>query len=81
MSPDPVIDDESEAVEAPVDLAEPLETEDIETAALLKPRTPTDADELPSYLRSSEPPLFGGQTVADDLARRGGGSPRRRRPG
>ncbi|MGD9514144.1 hypothetical protein [Mycolicibacterium sp.] len=30
-----------------------------------------DVDELPSYLRSTEEPLFGGQTVADDLARRG----------
>ena len=72
MSPDPVIDDEGEAVEAPVELAESLETEDIETVARLKPRTP-DADEPPSYLRSSEYPLFGGQTVADDLARRGAG--------
>lgn len=35
-----------------------------------------DADEtgLPSYLRSSSEPLFGGQTVADDLARRAGSS-------
>ena len=31
-----------------------------------------DEDELPSYLRSTEDPLFGGQTVADDLARRRG---------
>ncbi len=30
-----------------------------------------DGDGLPSYLRSSPEPLFGGQTVADDLARRG----------
>lgn len=28
-------------------------------------------DELPSYLRSTQGTLFGGQTVADDLARRG----------
>ncbi|VEG51582.1 conserved transmembrane protein [Mycolicibacterium aurum] len=33
--------------------------------------TDDDRDELPSYLRSTEEPLFGGQTVADDLARRG----------
>ena len=35
-----------------------------------------DADDsgLPSYLRSSSEPLFGGQTVADDLARRAGSS-------
>ncbi|MGE0217426.1 hypothetical protein [Mycolicibacterium sp.] len=30
-----------------------------------------DRDELPSYLRSTQEPLFGGQTIADDLARRG----------
>ena len=33
-----------------------------------------DDDELPSYLRSSAGPLFGGGTVADDLARRGNGA-------
>jgi F0F1-type ATP synthase assembly protein I len=33
-----------------------------------------DDDELPSYLRSSAGPLFGGGTVADDLARRGTGT-------
>jgi len=32
-----------------------------------------EAAELHSYLRASEGPLFGGQTVADDLARRGVG--------
>ncbi|MBB2989452.1 hypothetical protein FHR72_000915 [Mycolicibacterium iranicum] len=31
-----------------------------------------DRDELPSYLRSTEDALFGGQSVADDLARRRG---------
>lgn len=30
-----------------------------------------DRDELPSYLRSSEEPLFGGQSVADDALRGG----------
>ena len=35
------------------------------------PATEDDADELPSYLRSSGGTLFGGETVADDLARRG----------
>lgn len=34
----------------------------------------SDDDELPSYLRSTAGPLFGGQTVADDLARRGEGT-------
>ena len=75
MSPDPVIDDEGEAVEAPVELAESLETEDIETVTAAEAAGTDDADELPSYLRSSESPLFGGQTVADDLARRGAGLP------
>ncbi len=75
MSPDPVIDDEGEAVEAPVKLAESLETEDIETVTAAEAAGTDDADELPSYLRSSESPLFGGQTVADDLARRGAGLP------
>ncbi|MHA0285427.1 hypothetical protein ACXYX3_03135 [Mycobacterium sp. C3-094] len=32
----------------------------------------TDDDELPSYLRSTQDPLFGGETVADDVARRSG---------
>ncbi len=40
--------------------------------------TADDTDEeLPSYLRSTQDPLFGGQTVADDLARgHGRASPR-----
>jgi hypothetical protein len=40
-------------------------------AAATKPETVDDADELPSYLRSSGGTLFGGETIADDLARRG----------
>ena len=51
-----------------VDLAEPLETERLDTTAAADTE---DAHELPSYLRSSETPLFGGQTIADDMARRG----------
>jgi hypothetical protein len=66
MSPDPVVDDVD--VDADVDLIEPSEIEDVDTAAALET---DDRDELPSYLRSSQGPLFGGQTVADDLARRG----------
>ena len=62
MSPDPVDDDEGLAlVEAPE-----IEDEDTEAAVGEK-----DNDQLPSYLRSTAGPLFGGQTVADDLARRG----------
>jgi hypothetical protein len=70
MSPDPVdIDDEDavDAVAADLGLTRPA-------LAVTKPDTDDDADELPSYLRSSGQTLFGGETVADDLARRG--SPR-----
>lgn len=61
MSPDPLDwaqsrDDEDEAADAAVDLAEPDDD---------------GKDARPSYLRSSGGTLFGGQTVADDLARRG----------
>jgi hypothetical protein len=61
MSPDPVDDDYDLA---PAEDPE-IEDEDIE-AALEK-----DKEALPSYLRSTAGTLFGGQTVADDLARRG----------
>jgi hypothetical protein len=66
MSPDPVIDDAD--VDADVDMIEPPEIEDVDTAAAVDS---DGRDELPSYLRSSQGTLFGGQTVADDLARRG----------
>jgi hypothetical protein len=63
MSPDPVDEDE-------VDLAsaEEPEIEDEDTGAAVADK---GKDEPPSYLRSSAGTLFGGQTVADDLARRG----------
>ncbi len=61
MSPDPVDDDEDLA------LVEPREIEDEDTEAAVEEKA---KDELPSYLRSTAGPLFGGQTVADDLARR-----------
>ncbi len=62
MSPDPVDEDEELAVVEPPE----IEDEDAEAAVGEK-----DKDPLPSYLRSTAGPLFGGQTVADDLARRG----------
>jgi hypothetical protein len=62
MSPDPVDYDEDLA------LVEPQEIEDEDTEAAVGEK---DNDRLPSYLRSTAGPLFGGQTVADDLARRG----------
>jgi hypothetical protein len=67
MSPDP-LDDEDELVDSSVDVGEPTEIEDDDTEAALDAQ---DRDKRPSYLRSSQGPLFGGQTVADDLARRG----------
>ncbi|MEW5809447.1 MAG: hypothetical protein AB1925_08330 [Actinomycetota bacterium] len=81
MSPDPVdadvsvqLDDvEEQATEEPEDEspsaadAESEDTEDAEDTA----EADID-DELPSYLRSTQDPLFGGETVADDVARRGG---------
>ena len=66
MSPDTVDIDDDDAIEAvAADLTKPA------MAAATKPETVDDADELPSYLRSSGGTLFGGETVADDLARRG----------
>jgi hypothetical protein len=69
MSPDPVeedVDDE-DLIDSSVDLVKPLGHDDV-TAVI---ETEDDDDEVPSYLRSTQGPLFGGQTVADDIARRG----------
>jgi hypothetical protein len=65
MSPDPLDDDEALGSSVDVDHRE---TEDVDAAGA--PDT-ADRDPLPSYLRSTAGPLFGGQTVADDMARRG----------
>jgi hypothetical protein len=66
MSPDPVDDDEDLAV------VEPPEIEDEDTEASFDDKVEEKTrDEPPSYLRSTAGPLFGGQTVADDMARRG----------
>jgi hypothetical protein len=73
MSPDPVgEDDDDDLIDSPVDLVEPLEHHDADATAVLETE---DDDEVPSYLRSTAGPLFGGQTVADDIARRGFPSP------
>jgi len=66
MSPDPVDLDDDEADEAVNDLTRPA------LAVTAAPGADEDADELPSYLRSSAGTLFGGDSVADDIARRGG---------
>jgi len=61
MSPDPVADDD--LLDMPPEVAE---------AGVDHDDTAVDRDEFPSYLRSTAGPLFGGGTVADDLARRRG---------
>jgi F0F1-type ATP synthase assembly protein I len=70
MSPDPLDGDDDDAVDA---VASDLGLTRPAMAAATAPDTEDDADELPSYLRSSGNILFGGDSVADDLARRGGG--------
>ena len=69
MSPDPPDDgDDVDVLDLPTDVETLPVAEDLD--AETAPDAP-DSDVLPSYLRSSQEPLFGGQTVADDLARRG----------
>ncbi|MBE1551261.1 hypothetical protein GGC64_005321 [Mycobacterium sp. OAS707] len=63
MSPDPVDEDEEDLV-----LTDEPEIEDEDTEAALAEEVDAK-DELPSYLRATSGTLFGGQTVADDLAR------------
>jgi hypothetical protein len=67
MSPDLVDDDEDLTLVEPPE----IEDEDAEAAVGEKNNGEKNNDEPPSYLRSTAGPLFGGQTVADDLARRG----------
>jgi len=63
MSPDPVDEDEEDLV-----LTDEPEIEDEDTEAAFAGEA-DEKDELPSYLRATSGTLFGGQTVADDLAR------------
>jgi hypothetical protein len=65
MSPDPLDVDDEDAAGSIADLTRPA------MAAATRQDTEDDADELPSYLRSSGQTLFGGDSVADDMARRG----------
>lgn len=72
MSPDPVED--VDALDASLDEADAAEVdEDIDAQEAVSDLRGDikDSDDLPSYLRSTAGPLFGGQTVADDVARRG----------
>jgi hypothetical protein len=69
MSPDPV-DEDVDLFDSTPDLAEEPEIEDEDAEDAEAAFTGEDEkDEMPSYLRSSAGTLFGGQTVADDLAR------------
>jgi hypothetical protein len=63
MSPDPLEDVDARADEA--------EAAEVEEAVEGRRAVVDDSDDRPSYLRSTGGPLFGGETVADDLARRG----------
>jgi hypothetical protein len=68
MSPDPVVDDDDEMLDLglgpDVDFTEVLDKHASDDEGTVR-------QEVPSYLRSSSDTLFGGQSVADDLARRG----------
>jgi hypothetical protein len=69
MSPDPFADDDADDLGSDVDLIESLEGE-APLAAADDDATQSDY-RAPSYLRSGSDTLFGGHSVADDLARRG----------
>lgn len=80
MRPDPLESPAPVEVDADTLLEAAAEAETVESDDLAATEGSTaepsaddsvDGDGLPSYLRSSPEPLFGGQTVADDLARRG----------
>jgi hypothetical protein len=65
MSPDPVVDDDEMLDLGPdVDFGEVLDKHASDDDDALR-------QQVPSYLRSDSDTLFGGQSVADDLARRG----------
>jgi hypothetical protein len=64
MSPDPLVDEDEDSD----DHLTPLGLETVDDVA---PGEQQAASEMPSYLRSNTDTLFGGQSVADDLARRG----------
>lgn len=66
MSPDPVIDDDDV-----VDLGPDVDFSDVLDKHAAGDEGSTSSEDVPSYLRSSSDTLFGGQSVADDLARRG----------
>jgi len=69
--PDPVDDvalDWSDSADGPAEVDDNIDA--LDTVGDLEGDV-KDSDSSPSYLRTTAGPLFGGQTVADDLARRG----------
>ena len=72
MSPDPVVDESLDAdPSGTVELDPTLDTDVREAEGQPDELGIGDASSLQTYLRATSGPLFGGQTVADDLARRG----------
>jgi hypothetical protein len=74
MSPDPVED--VDALDSSLDVAAASDVEeDVDALEAVGDQKgdARDSDDLPPYLRSTNSPLFGGPTVADDMARRGTG--------
>ena len=74
MSPDPLVDDDEDSDDdlGLLDIDDvPESTYDVEAPSLDVPPNGVEVPPRPSYLRSGADTLFGGQSVADDLARRG----------
>jgi len=73
MSPDPLVEDDEDSDDLGLlDIDDvPESTYDVETPSLDVAPNGVEAPPRPSYLRSGADTLFGGQSVADDLARRG----------
>jgi hypothetical protein len=76
MSPDPLVDDDDESDDhlSLLDIDDVDEADEAADVAASFDAASTDAEapsRRPSYLRSNSDTLFGGQSVADDLARRG----------
>lgn len=74
MSPDPLVDDDEDSDDdlGLLDIDDvPESTFDVEATSLDVAPNGVEAPARPSYLRSGADTLFGGQSVADDLARRG----------
>ncbi|MBO0679273.1 hypothetical protein JRC04_17550 [Mycolicibacterium sp. S2-37] len=90
MSPDPVVEidedddflDNGDLLDPPIELDDPAllevdEDDDLDDDDLDDDldNERKDDDKAPSYYRSTAGPLFGGQSVADDMARRGPDAP------